>query len=114
VAARAINNIIGGATVTSQSGTQVVQGGLESKAANCQRYTGSPALITRQGFPALCAEPVTSPQGEAALVTDVYREWMVGAPSQDASDAAVLYTNASDPGNPRVQAVLHSLGLAGQ
>jgi hypothetical protein len=113
VAARAINNIIGGATVTSQSGSQVVQPGLESSAANCQRYTGSPALITRQGFPALCAEPVSGPQGQAALVADVYRQWMVGASSQEASDAALLFTNASNPGDPQVQAVLRGLGLAG-
>jgi hypothetical protein len=113
VAARAINDIIGGATVTSQSGSQEIQPGLESSAANCQQYTGSSALITRQGFPALCADPVTSPQGEAALITDVYREWMVGASAQDASDAALLFTNASNPGNPRVQAALRGLGLVG-
>jgi hypothetical protein len=34
---------------------------------------------------------------------------MVGAPSQDAANAALLFTNASNPGNPRVQAILHSL-----
>jgi hypothetical protein len=114
VAARAINNIIGGATVTGQSGSQQVQPGLESSPANCQRYTGSSALITRQGFPALCAEPVTSPKGQAALIADIYREWMVGASSQDASNAALLFTNANDPGNAQVQAVLRSHGLAGK
>ena len=114
VAARAINNIIGGATVTSQSGSQVVQPGLESSPANCQRYTGSSALITRQGFPSLCAEPVTSPQGEAALIADIYRQWMVGASSRDASNAALLFANATSPGNPQVQAVLRSLGLTGR
>jgi hypothetical protein len=114
VAARAINNIIGGATVTGQNGSQQVQPGLESNPANCQRYSGSSALITRQGFPALCAKPVSTQQGEAALITDVYREWMVGASSRDASNAALLFTNASNPGNPQVQAVLHGLGLSGQ
>jgi hypothetical protein len=114
VAARAINNIIGGATITSQSGSQVVQPGLESSPANCQRYTGSSALITRQGFPALCAEPVSSPQGEAALIADVYRQWMVGASAKDASNAALLFTNSGNPGNLQVQAVLRGLGLAGQ
>jgi hypothetical protein len=114
VAARAINNIIGGATVTGQNGAQVVQPGLESSPANCQRYTGSPGLISRQGFPALCAKPVTTPQGEAALVADVYRRWMVGAPSQDAANAAILFGNANNPGDPRVQAILRSLGLIGQ
>jgi hypothetical protein len=109
VAARAINSIIGGATVTSQAGSQVVQPGLESNPANCLRYTGSTALVVRQGFPAVCARPVTSAAQEAALVADVYRQWMVGAPSQDAANAALLFTNASNPGNPRVQAILHSL-----
>ena len=114
VAARAINSIIGGATVTTQNGGQVVQPGLESSAGNCQRYTGSAALITRQGFPALCAKPVTSAAGQAALVADVYRQWMVGAPSRDASNAAVLYQNSDNPGDPRVQAILRDLVQAGQ
>jgi hypothetical protein len=114
VAARAINNIIGGATVTGQNGAQVIQPGLESSAANCERYTGSAALVSRQGFPALCAKPITTPQGEAALVADVYQRWMVGAPSQDAANAAILFTNANNPGDPRVQAILRGLGLIGQ
>ena len=45
VAARAINNIISGATLTSASGGALVEPGLESKAANCQRYTGSAKLV---------------------------------------------------------------------
>jgi hypothetical protein len=114
VAARAINSIIGGATVTTQNGGQVVQPGLESSASNCQRYTGSAALITRQGFPALCAKPVTSAAGQAALVSDVYQQWMVGAPSREASNAAVLYQNSDNPGDPRVQAILRDLAQAGQ
>jgi hypothetical protein len=109
VAARAINNIIGGATITSQNGAQVVQPGLESNPANCQRYTGSTALVVRQGFPSVCAKPVTTPAGEAALVADVYEQWMVGAPSQDAANAAVLFSNANNPGDPRVQAILRTL-----
>jgi hypothetical protein len=114
VAARAINSIIAGATVTTQNGGQVVQPGLESSAGNCQRYTGSAALITRQGFPALCAKPVTSAAGQAALVSDVYKQWMVGAPSREASNAAVLYQNSDNPGDPRVQAILRDLAQAGQ
>ena len=48
VAARAINNIIGGATVTGANGNPTVQpAGLESKPGNCARYTGSPAIISR-------------------------------------------------------------------
>lgn len=113
VAARAINNIIGGATITSSTGSQVVQPGLESNPANCLRYTGSTALVTRQGFPALCAKPVTSADGQAALVTDVYRQWMVGAPAQDSADAAILFANADNPGNPQVQAILRNLAVAG-
>jgi hypothetical protein len=113
VAARAINNIIGGATLTSASGTPSVQAGLESSAANCQRYTGSSALRTRSGYPAACAGQVTSASGQAALVSDVFRDWMVGAPAQLASDAGVLFVNSSNPGNPQVQQILNSLPGSG-
>jgi hypothetical protein len=106
VAARAINNIIGGATVTGPNGSPVVQPGLEGRSANCLRYTGSGAVTSRKGFPALCARPVTSPAGQAALVADVYQKWMVGAPPKAAQDAAVLFVNADNPGNPQVQAIL--------
>jgi len=109
VAARAINNIIGGATVTGPHGDAVVQPGLEGDAANCARYTGSSAVTSRTGFPSLCARPVTSPAGEGALVADVYRKWMVGAPGPVAADAATLFENASDPGAPAVQAILRHL-----
>jgi hypothetical protein len=109
VAARAINNIIGGATVTGATGNTVVQPGLESSSANCVRYTGSAALVSRKDFPSLCAKPLTSPAGEAALVTDVYQKWVVGASPGAAQDAAVLFANAGDPGNAQVQAILRSL-----
>jgi len=109
VAARAINNIIGGATLTNSSGGPLVEPGLESTAANCQRYTGSPRLITRPGFPARCAEPTTSPAGQAALVSDVFQQWMGGTPSQIAAQAGVLFENADNPGDLRVQAILASL-----
>ena len=85
-----------------------------SASPRSRRYTGSAALISRQGFPALCAKPITTPQGEAALVADVYQRWMSGAPKQDAGNAAVLFSNANNPGDPRVQAILRSLGLIGQ
>ncbi len=78
VAARAINNIIGGATLTSADGKPAVQPGLESKPENCARYTGSPAVISRAGFPSRCASPVATPAGQAALVADVYQRWMPG------------------------------------
>jgi hypothetical protein len=109
VAARAINNIIGGATVTGTNGNPVVQPGLESNSENCQRYTGSAALISRKGFPDLCAEPVTSPAGQAALVADVYKKWVVGAAPKVAQEAAVLFENADNPGDPKVQAILKDL-----
>ena len=113
VAARAINNIIGGATLTGANGAPVVQPGLESNAANCARYTGSPALVTKQGFPALCARPVSSLSGQAALVSDVFQQWMVGTPQNVATEAGVLFQNADNPGDPRVQAILNSLHASG-
>jgi hypothetical protein len=109
VAARAINNIIGGATLTGARGDPVVQPGLESSRANCVRYTGSAAVTSRAGFPDLCAKPVTSPAGQAALVADVYQKWLVGAGPAAAQDAAVLFENAKNPGDPRVQAILKHL-----
>jgi hypothetical protein len=109
VAARAINNIIGGATLTGANGTPVVQPGLESNAGNCLRYTGSAALQSRAGFPSLCAQAVSSPAGQAALVADVYQKWVVGAAPEAAQDAAVLFENATNPGDPRVQSILKRL-----
>jgi hypothetical protein len=113
VAARAINNIIGGATLTSANGNPVVQPGLESKPENCARYTGSPAIISHAGFPSLCASPVTSREGQAALVADVYQQWMPGATSVAAQNVSVLFANASNPGDPQVQAILKTLPDAG-
>jgi hypothetical protein len=113
VAARAINNIIGGATVTGTSGAPEVQPGLESTAANCAKYTGSAALITRQGFPPVCALPVTGSAGQAALVSDVFQQWMVGAPAQFATEAGVLFQNADNPGDAQVQSILSTLRTSG-
>jgi hypothetical protein len=109
VAARAINNIIGGATVTGTNGKPVVQPGLESTAANCTRYTGSPGLKLRRGFPAVCAQPITVPAGQAALVADVYQKWIVGAAPQAAQNAGILFENSNKPGDPQVQAILRGL-----
>ena len=111
VAARAINDIIGGATVTGASGNAEVQPGLESSSANCLRYTGSAAMNARQGYPDVCARPLTA-HGQAALVRDVYRKWVVGAPSVAARDAAVLFQNAKNPGDPQVQYILSHLPAA--
>jgi hypothetical protein len=114
VAARAINNIIGGATVTGANGNPAVQPGLESKPANCARYTGSLAIISHAGFPSLCGSPVTSREGQAALVADVYQQWMVGATAVAAQDVSVLFENASNPGDPQVQAILKTLPNPGR
>jgi hypothetical protein len=113
VAARAINNIISGATLTSTNGGALVEPGLESKPANCQRYTGSSKVVTRSGYPARCAAPL-SPGGETALVSDVFQQWMGGTPSQIAQQAGVLFENANNPGDPRVQAILSSLPASGR
>ncbi len=109
VAARAINNIIGGATLTGANGRPVVQSGLESSSANCLRYTGSAALRSRAGFPSLCAKPVATLAGQAELVADIYQKWIVGAAPKSAQDAAVLFANSTNPSDPRVQSVLRSL-----
>lgn len=114
VAARAIDNIIGGATLTGPDGRPSVQPGLEGKPQNCARYTGSPAIVSHPGFPSLCASPVTSPAGRAALVADVYQQWMVGATPVAAQDAAVLFQNADNPGDPQVQAILKALPNSGR
>ncbi len=113
VAARALNNIIGGATLTSTSGKPAVQPGLESDPANCAKYTGSSAVVSHAGFPSLCAQPVTSATGQAALVADAYRQWVVGATQTQAYDVSVLFANASNPGNAQVQAILKTLPGAG-
>jgi hypothetical protein len=110
VAARAINDIIGGATLTGTNGNPVVQPGLESDSRNCLRYTGSGLVTSRQGFPDLCARPVAGAQGQRELVADIYRKWIVGASAGAANDAAVLFANADNPGNPQVQVILRKLG----
>ena len=112
VAARAINNIVGGATLTRANGRPQVQSGLESTPANCLRYTGSAAVTSRAGFPRLCARPVTSAAGQGALVADVYQKWVVGAAPQAAQDAAVLFENAKNPGSAQVQAILKRLAAS--
>ncbi len=109
VAARAINNIVAGATLTNAKGSPAVQPGLESNPANCNRYTGSSAVIARAGFPDLCAQPVTSPAGQAALVADIYREWLVGTTAAAANNVSILFENANNPGNAQVQAILKTL-----
>jgi hypothetical protein len=113
VAARAVNNIIGGATLTAATGSAQVEPGLESKPANCQRYTGSAKLAVKPGYPDTCAAPLTAASGQAALVADVFKQWMRGAPAQIAGEAGVLFENADNPGAPEVQAILARLPAAG-
>jgi hypothetical protein len=109
VAARAINDIIGGATLTGTDGNPLVQSGLEGNSRNCLRYTGSGLVTSRQGFPDLCTNQLTT-TGQAALVADVYRKWIVGASAGAAHDAAMLFANAGNPGDPQVQNILRQLG----
>lgn len=109
VAARAINNIIGGATLTAANGKPVVQSGLLSISANCARYTGSGAITSRHGFPDRCAKPITSAAGLGYLVADVFQKWVVGAPLRAARNAAVLFQNAKNPDDPQVRSILRSL-----
>jgi hypothetical protein len=56
---------------------------------------------------------VTSATGQAALVADAYRQWVVGATPAAAYDVSVLFANANNPGNPQVQAILKTLPSAG-
>ena len=109
VAARAIDNIIGGASAIGANGAPSVQPGLESYPANCLRYTGSAELTSRAGFPSVCAKPIKTSQQEGALVADVYKKWAVGATAQQANAAEVLYESSGNPGASQVQAILKNL-----
>ena len=86
-----------------------VEPGLESKAANCERYTGSALLVTRSGLPGPLRAAGHHRSGQAALVSDVFQQWMGGTPAAMAAQAGVLFENAGNPGNPQVQAILTSL-----
>jgi hypothetical protein len=109
VAARAINNIVGGASAIGSNGSPSVQPGLESYPANCLRYTGSAQLRSRPGFPAVCAMPVSTTEQRAALVGDIWRKWAVGGSASQTQAAQVLFQNAANPGDPQVQAILKNL-----
>jgi hypothetical protein len=109
VAARAINNIVGGASAIGTNGSPSVQPGLESYPANCLRYTGSSQLRSRPGFPSVCAQPVSTDQGRAALVGDIWKKWAVGASAQQAQTAQTLFENAGNPGDAQVQLILKNL-----
>ncbi len=109
VAARAINNIVGGASAIGSNGSPSVQPGLESYPANCLRYTGSAQLRSRSGFPSVCAQPVSTDQGRSALVGDIWKKWAVGASAQQAQAAQALFENAGNPGDAQVQLILKNL-----
>ena len=98
--------------MTGSDGRPVVQQGLEGHPANCLRYTGSAKVVSHQGFPRLCAGPLSNPGGQAALVSDIYQRWVVGAGPRAAQNAATLYVNAKNPGSPQVQAILKHLPTA--
>jgi hypothetical protein len=68
--------------------------------------------VAHAGFPSLCAQPVTSTTGQAALVADAYRQWVVGTTAAAAYDVSVLFANANNPGNAQVQAILKTLPSA--
>jgi hypothetical protein len=57
---------------------------------------------------------VSSAAGQAALVTDIYQRWVVGASPKAAQNAATLFTNARNPGSPQVQAILKHLPNSGR
>jgi hypothetical protein len=56
---------------------------------------------------------VSTATGQAALVSDAYKDWVVGATAAAAYDVSVLFANANDPGNAQVQAILKTLPGAG-
>ena len=59
--------------------------------------------------PDICAAPVTSSTGQAALVSDVYQEWFAVRRLRSPQDVSVLFGNANGPGNPLVQAIFKAL-----
>lgn len=107
VAARAINDIIGGAVV-EQNGLSVPVEGLESVAANCRSYTGSALQTKRAGYPTVCARPLL-PADWSVLVGDVFGFWVTKSGSTATADAETLFAYASNPGNPQVQSILAAL-----
>ena len=66
-------------------------------------------MTRRRGFPHLCATPISTAAGQGYLVADVFQRWVVGAPPSAAQDAAILFQNARNPGDPRVRAILRSI-----
>ena len=71
-------------------------------------------VTSHKGYPGLCARPVSSVAGQAALVADIYQRWVVGAGPKAAQNAAILFENAKNPGSPQVQAILKHLPNSGR
>ena len=70
---------------TGSAGLEPIQPGLESSAANCQRYTGSAVLRTRSGYPATCAHQIRTVAGQ-----DAFANALTGAYATDPHYGATL------------------------
>ena len=94
--------------LSGSNGKPAVQPRLESNPANCNRYTGSSAVLTRPRtrHPRCAGDQLYragSPGGRR--LSGVVRRCVArGRPGR-----CVLFGNANGPGNPKVQAVLKAL-----
>ena len=111
VAARAINNIIGGATVTGDQRQADRPGGTGEQSGELHPVHRIVGRRARAGIPA-CAPAGHQHGREAALVPTTYQEWVVGA-TPTAARRSRLFAHSSNPGEPRVQTILKSLAGAG-
>jgi hypothetical protein len=115
VAARTINQIVGGGSLVTPNGRDQRSPGLESSSANCLRYTGSKLVRSKgPGWPKVCVGNVRTPKQWAAFVRDVYVRWVYAASgrkitlkplSQEVQNVVYLYEN-TNPGDPRVQQII--------
>jgi len=82
----------------------------DTSLAETTTYTGLAAqTIGYSYFADGSRSAVSTPAGQAALVTDVYQKWVVGASPRQAQEAAVLFANAANPGDSQVQVILRHL-----
>ncbi len=129
VAARAINTILGGTSVTdAKTGKTVAQSGLESNAQNCLRYTGEPLLVAHlmkvvskngqtaeqqdPSWPVVCAGSITTASEQAAVARDVFKQWDTGAPAGLVDQVVAFFENWS-PSNPAIQQFVKQNNLQG-